>query len=156
MHLHLHRDDGLDADGIVDELKEIRLLRRIAVVHEKARRDLAAIGIEHVPGVPASDPPPPRNHLPPIPVVAKQLNNAFHALPFLPATRRHFLNLCSLQLHKFVKLLFQMPFGKKSGDKDTASFFNFRSVISASYLLHRDIVHSVPFLLPEATYACLG
>ena len=52
---HLCRDDGLDADGIVDELKEIRLLRRIGVVHEKARCDLATAGIEHVPGVPASD-----------------------------------------------------------------------------------------------------
>ena len=83
-------DDGLDADGIVDELKEIRLLRRIAVVHEKARRDLAVDGIEHVPGVPASDPPPPRDHLPPVPVVAKQLNNAFHAVHFLPTIRRHF------------------------------------------------------------------
>ena len=76
--MHLCRDDGLDADGIVDEFKEIRLLRRIGVVHEKARRDLAAVRIEHVPGVPASDPPSPRDHLPPVPVVAKQLNNAFH------------------------------------------------------------------------------
>ena len=49
---YLCRDDGLDAGGIVDEFKEIRLLRRIGVVHEKARRDLAAAGIEHVPGVP--------------------------------------------------------------------------------------------------------
>ena len=87
---HLCRDDGLDADGIVDELKEIRLLRRIAVVHEKARRDLATIRIKHMPGVLATDPPSSRDHLPPVPVVAKQLNNAFHAVHFLPTIRRHF------------------------------------------------------------------
>ena len=59
----------------------------IVVVHEKARRDLAAIRVEHVPGVPATDPPPPRDHLPSVPIVTKQLNNAFHAFPLLPTIR---------------------------------------------------------------------
>ena len=77
---HLRRDNGLDTGGVVDEFKEIRLLRRIVVVHEKACRDLAPLRIKHVPDVPASDPSSPRDHLPPVPIVAKQLDNAFHAL----------------------------------------------------------------------------
>ena len=35
--------------------------------------------VKHVSGVRAADAPPPRNHLPPVPVVAEEINNAFHA-----------------------------------------------------------------------------
>ena len=78
LFLHLRRDNGLDADGVVDKFKEKRLLRRIVVVHEKACRDIAPHGVKHVPNVPASDPPSPCDHLSPVPIIAKQLDNAFH------------------------------------------------------------------------------
>ena len=76
----LCRDDGFHADGIVDELEEIRLLRRIGIIHEKTRGDLPALGVKHVSCVRTADAPPPRDHLPPVPVVTEEINNAFHAL----------------------------------------------------------------------------
>ena len=74
----LRRDDGFHADGIVDEFEEVRPLRRIGVVHEQPRGDLAPIGIEHMACVRTADAPSPRDHLPPVPVVAEELDNAFH------------------------------------------------------------------------------
>ena len=44
----LRRDDGFHADGIVDEFEEVRPLRRIDVVHEQPRGDLAPVEIEHM------------------------------------------------------------------------------------------------------------
>ena len=35
--------------------------------------------VKHVSGVRTADSPPPRDHLPPVPVVAEELDNAFHA-----------------------------------------------------------------------------
>ena len=75
----LRREDGFHADGVVDEFEEIRLLRRIGIIHEKSRGDLPAFGVKHVSGVRTADAPPPRDHLPPVPVVAEKLDNAFHA-----------------------------------------------------------------------------
>ena len=73
------RDDGTYTGGIVDEFEEVRLLRRIGVVHEKTRGDLPALCVKDVSCVRAADAPPPRDHLPPVSVIAKKFDNAFHA-----------------------------------------------------------------------------
>ena len=75
----LRIDDGFYANGIVDDFEEIGLLRGIAVIDNKARRDLSPLGIKHVSRVGTSNTPSPRNHLSPIPVIPKQLNDAFHS-----------------------------------------------------------------------------
>ena len=75
----LRREDGFHAGGIVDEFEEIRLLRRIGIIHEKSRGDLPAFGVKHVSGVRTADAPPPRDHLSSVPVVTEKLDNAFHA-----------------------------------------------------------------------------
>ena len=74
----LRRDDGFHADGVVDEFEEIRLLRRIGVIHEKTRGDLPTLCVKHVPCVRATDAPSPCDHLPPVPVVAEKFNDTFH------------------------------------------------------------------------------
>ena len=75
---HLRRDNGFHAERVVDEFKEVRLLRRTGVVHEKPRGDLSALCVKNVASVRATDAPPPRDHLPSVSVVVEKLDNAFH------------------------------------------------------------------------------
>ena len=67
--------DRPETDGVVDELHQEVVLLRIAVVDEEARVDPAAAGLEPVPRVPASDPPPPRDHLPPVRVAPEEFDD---------------------------------------------------------------------------------
>ena len=93
-------NDGLDADRVVDDLEEVRLLRGIGVVDEKARGDLPPLGVEHVPRVGTSDAPSPRDHLPPVPVIAEQLDYAFH--PRFPTSHiagKAYEGLVSVETH---------------------------------------------------------
>ncbi len=51
------------------------MLLRVAVVDQEPRVDPAP-GLEPVPRVPASDPPPPRDHLPPVRIAPEQFDHA--------------------------------------------------------------------------------
>ncbi len=70
------RDDGTYTSGIVDEFEEVGFLRRVCVVNDKPRGDLAPVGVEDVACVRAADAPPPRDHFPAVAVVTEQFDNA--------------------------------------------------------------------------------
>ena len=48
------------------------MLLRVGVVDQEPRVDPAAAGLEPVPRVPSSDPPPPRDHPPPVRIAPEQ------------------------------------------------------------------------------------
>ena len=68
--------DRAEARGVVDELHQEAVLPRVAVVDPEPRVDPAAAGLESVSRVPASDPPPPRDHPPPVRIAPEQLDDA--------------------------------------------------------------------------------
>ena len=72
------RVDGAEAGGVVDELQEIGMLRRHRIVDKKLRDDLPDGRIESMPGVGATDSPPPCDHLPSVRIVTHQFDNALH------------------------------------------------------------------------------
>ena len=55
--------DRAESGGVVDELHQEAMLLRVAIVDQEPRVDAAAAGLESVPRVPASDPPPWRGHV---------------------------------------------------------------------------------------------
>ena len=63
--------DRPETDGVVDELHQEVVLLRITVVDEEPRVDPAP-ALKPVPRVTAPDPPPPRDHLPPVRVAAEE------------------------------------------------------------------------------------
>ena len=63
--------DRPQTDGVVDEFHQEVVLLRVAVIDEEPRVDPAP-GLEPVPCIPAPDPPPPRDLLPPVRVVPEE------------------------------------------------------------------------------------
>ena len=72
------RVDALHALRIVHQLKKIRMLRRIRIIDNQFARHLPRHRIEPVTRVTATNAPPPRDHLAPIPILSAQLDHAPH------------------------------------------------------------------------------
>ena len=73
--------DRAEAGGVVDELHQEVVLLRVGIVDQEPRVDTAAGGLEAVPRVPASDPPPSRDHPPPVRIAPEQLDDADQSSP---------------------------------------------------------------------------
>ena len=74
--------DRPEAGGVVDELHQEVVLLRIAVVDQEPSKHPAS-GLEPVPRVPASDPSPPRDHLPPVGVAPEKFHDEAHSAAYL-------------------------------------------------------------------------
>ena len=70
----VRRMDRAKAHGVVNEFYQEIVLLRVAVVDEQPRVDPSP-GLEPVPRVTASDPPPPRDHLPSVRVAPEELDD---------------------------------------------------------------------------------
>ena len=74
--------DRTKPDGVVDEFHQEVVLLRVAVIDEEPRVDPAP-GLEPVPRIPASDPPPPRDHLASVRVLAEEFDDKKRIAAFL-------------------------------------------------------------------------
>ena len=66
--------DRPQAGGVVDEFHQEVVLLHVAVVDQEPRVDPAP-GLEPVSRVPAPDPPPPRDHLPPVRIAPEEFDD---------------------------------------------------------------------------------